>query len=173
MGLTMSELTELENCVLGVIGRDGPCTRYHVMREFARSQTSRWSSTAGSIYPLIHRLSVRGLIAASAETTRPAIALTEAGRVAVRRWIVSATPDLGGPIDDPIRTRSFFLAAVDKVEEEQARALWRRLTIEALVACETRLGEFEEAGNRAEVHAMRGVRRQLVARLEWLDHDFE
>lgn len=167
-------MTELESCALAVIGRDGPCTRYHVMQVFAASQTSRWSSTAGSIYPLIKRLIGRGLIQelpAVRGTAR--IALTDQGMATVRRWVISPAADLGGPIDDPIRTRSFFLGSVSEAESRVARMIWREQTVDALARCEAELATFERAGDMAQIHATRGTRRQLKARLDWLDQDFD
>jgi DNA-binding PadR family transcriptional regulator len=171
--MASSDLTELESCALAVIGRDGPCTRYHVMRIFAASQTSRWSSTAGSIYPLIRRLIARGMIEEIPGTKGSGqIGLSDTGRATVQRWIVSPTADLGGPIDDPIRTRSFFLNAVSSAESAAARGMWRDQTLAALARCEEQLAEFDRAGDTAQIQATRGTRRQLKARLDWLDNDF-
>jgi PadR family transcriptional regulator len=52
---TKRALTELESCVLGVVWQRGPCTAYTVRRE-------HWSSSAGSIYPVLARLESLGLI---------------------------------------------------------------------------------------------------------------
>ena len=91
----------------------------------------------------------------------------------MHRWIVSPAADLGGPIDDPIRTRSFFLAAVSEAESRAARMIWREQTVDALARCEAELASFERAGYIAQIHATRGTRRQLKARLDWLDQDFD
>lgn len=164
-------LSELESCVLAVIGRDGPCTRYHVMRIFAGSQTLRWSSTAGSIYPLVARMTKKGLVT-KAPGSKAEIALTEIGRRVVQDWLISDSEKLGGPIDDPIRTRSYFLGHL----EEGARAIavdrWREATRMEIVEGERRKAEFERAGDRAQARAHDGILRQLRARLDWLNDDF-
>jgi DNA-binding PadR family transcriptional regulator len=164
-------LSELESCVLAVIGRDGPCTRYHVMRIFAGSQTSRWSSTAGSIYPLVARMTKKGMVR-NISDKRGEVALTGAGRRVVEEWLVSDAEKLGGPIDDPIRTRSYFISALDEDAQAIAVGRWREATQLEIAEGERRKAEFERVGDHAQARAHSGILRQLRARLEWLNEDF-
>src|SRR6476659_7226575 len=57
-----SDLTELEQCVLGVIWRDGPMTAYEIAALFTKSLSPYWSGSAGAIYPVVQRLRKRGLV---------------------------------------------------------------------------------------------------------------
>ena len=164
-------LSELESCVLAVIGRDGPCTRYHVMRIFAGSQTLRWSSTAGSIYPLVARMTKRGLVT-KVPGSRAEIVLTELGRRMVDDWLVSGAEKLGGPIDDPIRTRSYFLGHLEERAQALAVHRWREATRMEIAEGERRKAEFERAGDRAQARAHDGILRQLRSRLDWLNDEF-
>src|SRR6185436_18926108 len=61
--------TDLEQTVLGIVWRDGPCTPYHVRSVLLRSPSSHWSGSAGAIYPLVKRLEARGLARSRAVRT--------------------------------------------------------------------------------------------------------
>ena len=56
-------LTELEACVLALVAKEGPCTAYSIRKQFEESLTSTWHASTGSIYPLIRRMTERGLLA--------------------------------------------------------------------------------------------------------------
>ncbi|MDA1266169.1 MAG: PadR family transcriptional regulator [Planctomycetota bacterium] len=111
------ELTELEHVALAVIWRDGPCTPYHVRKQFLDSPTPRWSGSAGALYPLMRRIEEQGLVTSQAagddgRGTRH-YKVTPAGRGALVRWLrppLDATAI--GPIEDPIRTRLLFVGAL-------------------------------------------------------------
>src|SRR5690606_13340992 len=47
----MSELTELEGTVLGLLAAKPESTAYEVRREFQKSGTAHWRASAGAIYP--------------------------------------------------------------------------------------------------------------------------
>jgi DNA-binding PadR family transcriptional regulator len=58
-------MTELKFTILAIVARDGPLSAYDIRKIFARSLTSTWSSSTGSIYPSIRRLQNIGHLASS------------------------------------------------------------------------------------------------------------
>src|SRR5210317_1087856 len=87
----MASATELECCVLGYIAQEQPCTAYTVRKRLGSSLSSYWSSSAGSIYPLLERLRRRRWILVSEEPfgtrTRKRYRLSASGRRQVERWL--------------------------------------------------------------------------------------
>ena len=115
-------LTDLEGAVLGYIAGDGPVTSYAVGREFAASPSEFWTGSAGAVYPLMLRLTSRGLLAGApgARGRRPATwyTLTPIGRVHLKRWLLDIDRAAGMGFD-PLRTRLGFLGLVSEVERRQ------------------------------------------------------
>ena len=52
-------LTELEGAVLSVLARRQPLSAYGIRKEFEAAVTRSWSASAGSVYPLVKRLTKR------------------------------------------------------------------------------------------------------------------
>ncbi len=116
----MKALTDLEAAALGCIWRSGGCTAYAVRSHFRSSLSSRFSDSAGSVYPLVERLLRRRLLRSRKESTgrRPAriYECTPAGLDALRAWL--AVPDTPGELVpwDPLRTRVLHLALLSPRE---------------------------------------------------------
>src|SRR5215213_1664827 len=107
-------ITELEGCVLGLIGIKGPCTPYVVRKEFQQSPTPFWSGSAGAIYPLIERLSRQKLIdeISSTDDARRSkrYILTKEGKKILKQWLHQpASSIVTGTPPDPLRNRIEFL----------------------------------------------------------------
>ena len=104
-------LSELEGSVLALIRREASCTPYFVRDVFRRSPADFWSGSAGSIYPLITRLTSKGLLTAIDDQTgrrkRKLYSPTPAGETALRGWLsdVERGASLGF---DPMRTRLHY-----------------------------------------------------------------
>jgi DNA-binding PadR family transcriptional regulator len=166
------EMTEVEYCVLGAIWLRGPCSAYTIRQEFAQSSTSFWSSSAGSIYPVIERLIEARLIVSTADKAdgrgKRELAATPAGMSALRSWI-GDVPDWAGKATlDPIRTRLNFIAALTTVAAQRSfvqRAEDR--TREALGGLEAFLAA-EDYRDEAERLAALGSICELEGRLKWL-----
>ena len=164
--------TELEMVVLGVIGKFGPMTAYAVRKHFAESPTTRFSSSAGSIYPVVERLERERLVRARASSRgdqlRTLHAITPAGRRALRRWLVADLPDdaIEAP-PDPIRTRLYFLESLPR---DHQRGFLDR-AIERLEGEVRELGRYagqapaDQVLSRLASDGMTAVAR---ARLRWL-----
>src|SRR6476620_1047814 len=102
-----SDLTELEQCVLGVIWRDGPVTAYEIAALFSRSLSPYWSGSAGAIYPVVQRLRkrgfVRGVRRAWNGTQKTGLSVTEGGLATLREWLTPPIPlAAAAPSYDPI-----------------------------------------------------------------------
>lgn len=166
------ELTELENCVLGVVWQRGPCTAYTVRREFTMSNSSHWSSSAGSIYPLLGRLEALGLIEAEEASwgagTKKRYRVTAAGTALLKEWIGPPLAEwTGAATFDPIRTRMYFLGALTPARR-------RRFVDEAERLTRAELERFERSPHMQvtdphERLASLGLMHELEGRLRWLE----
>ena len=132
------QLSELEGCILGHLGKHGACTAYAVRRSFLVSLSSHWSGSAGAVYPALARLEERGLVSSrrAPQGGREAwkYDLTSSGRTRLRAWleppflstVVSVPPDplrtrlhfLG--LMTPSKRKAFFAAALDGLRRHQA-----------------------------------------------------
>ena len=164
-------LTELESCVLGVVWQRGPCTAYTVRQEFAISNSSHWSSSAGSIYPVLARLESLGLIEAEEASwgagRKKHYRVTEAGLATLKMWIGPPLPDwTGAATFDPIRTRMYFLTALPPARRRKFLAEAERITREELARFQESVHmKAEDAHERL---ASLGIIYELEGRLKWL-----
>jgi len=162
-------LTELEECTVGLVWRDGPMTAYEIARTFATSLSSYWSGSAGAIYPMVKRLQRRGLIRGKRTGRRVRFEVTAGGLRAIRSWLRPPfASSVGGPTFDPVRTRLFFIGALP-------RSQWNAVIDGAVDVVS---GELVRAGekrkedlaseNISEAIGALGVIYELRARLQWL-----
>ena len=119
------DLTDLEAVTIAFVQRRQPCTPYQVRRSFEKSTTTRFSSSAGSIYPLMRRLSDRGYLHSVDRESdgRKAVhyRVSAKGRRKVQRWIMGSGDNSLTGIYDPIRSRLLNLSLLTK--EDQLRWL--------------------------------------------------
>lgn len=112
--------------LLGMLTK-GPLSGYDVKRLIQISTSHFWNASYGQIYPEFRRLEQAGLVAASPQEhgrrARTAYALTEAGRRALRDWLVSPG-ELELQMRDEGLLRLFF---ADQLEPDEAIALLRRM----------------------------------------------
>lgn len=169
----MTKLTELEAIILGVVARDGPITAYAIAQEFATSPTSRWSGSAGAIYPAMSRLGKRGLVEerSGRRGDRPhkTYTITPAGKTALHAWLRPPLPaGVGGATEDPVRTRIFFLPLLRPVERNRFLAEALERVRSELKRVDDLIEEFSAAGDAWAVLGLEGSRYELAARIEWL-----
>jgi len=168
-----NDLSEIEGCVLALIGESGPITPYAIRRDFLDSPTPQWSGSAGTIYPLVVRLERRKLIRSTIHYTGDRagrrFTLTAAGSRAFRRWLSIPVPEwVAGIPPDPLRTRVRFLAALPAHER-------REFVAEARRAARRQLRALEEDCERQRIlgpfhHLMsRGALLTMQARLRFLE----
>lgn len=117
-------MTDLELCVLGIVWLRGPCSAYAVRSELAESTSSYWSSSAGSIYPIIKRLLAAKLIVArrvpSDGRGKRTLVTTANGERALRSWFTELPVWIGMVGLDPIRTRMNFFAVLKGSRQQLA-----------------------------------------------------
>lgn len=167
----MGVLTELDLCVLGVIVRDGPLSAYAVRKAFARSPTSAWSASTGSIYPSIQRLVRAGMVAAGAaqdERGKRLLCATDEGRGRFLRWLLELAPTDTGPNADRIRTRVQFLGKLQPRERASFLESAVAATREALGELEQLEGRYKREDLYWEQIGVGGAIAELRARVEWL-----
>jgi DNA-binding PadR family transcriptional regulator len=170
--MTMTNLTELEGAVLGVVWSRGPITPYGVRRQFLDSPTRGWSSSTGAIYPAIKRLIQYGLLAASDGSTGAResrrLDATEAGRAALRSWINDLQDWMGGPPVDPVRTRINYLEALPLAQRVVFLEHAERNARAALAAIQAHGNAPAARHKRGLAAGLLGARLEVEARLKWL-----
>ena len=174
MSPTRSRMTELDYTILAIIARDGPLSAYDVRKVFARSLTSTWSSSTGSIYPSIRRLENARYVAASSPKgarARKTIRVTAAGRVALEHWLEAITPEMAGPTPHPVRTRMYFLGILEPAKRSAIIRKAIASTRAATNAAEQRRAARANANRNDVVQdlASEGVVYELRGRLHWLE----
>lgn len=133
------KLSDLELAVLGIVGRDGPCTAYAIRQTFKRSPSPRFSGSAGAIYPLMARLTERGLLLREqnhhGRRQCATYTLSPAGLTRLRKWLRETT-DRDAVIDDPLRLKLLFSGHLTPQERND----WLTRSIELI---ERKAAEFE------------------------------
>ena len=167
-------MTELDFTILAIIARDGPLSAYDVRKVFARSLTSTWSSSTGSIYPSIRRLeNARHVVSSSPKgaRARKTVRVTPLGRAAVESWLEAITPEMAGPAPNPVRTRMYFLSLLNSTQ----RTVFIRKAIASTRSAATD-AERRRDGRASDEHedivqhlASEGVLYELRGRLRWLE----
>lgn len=158
-------LSTLELTALGIVLKRGPCVAHAVVAEFGGSATMAYRSGAGSIYPLMKRLTEAGLLA----TDGRRYTITEAGKAALRDWMRG--PFEGGDVTcclDDLRSRAYFLKLLSPEEALGfATSALARLR-ELRERCEATRRGYEEAGDPFSELAMRGTIHETDARIAWM-----
>jgi DNA-binding PadR family transcriptional regulator len=141
----MTKVSELEASVLGQVWKHGPCTAYSVRKHFLESPTSRFSGSAGAIYPLVSRLEARGLLRSRevGRGRRPGkkLEVTPSGRAALRRWVEAPLGGEESGTYDPLRAKMVFLGSLSPAK----RRRWLEEAERALAAHLKRLEAHREA----------------------------
>ncbi len=169
----MRQLRELEGICTGIVEKSGPCTAYHVRSELKISPSAHWQASAGSVYPLLARLEVQGLLTGIDDPQdgrgRRLLRATAKGRAALREWIkAGAQPKLITSITDPVRSRMFFLQALSAADQ---RAYLDR-TIQQMQAhlseTQARRAGADIVKDRYDYYGALGAEKLTHTRLEWL-----
>ncbi|MCP4293920.1 MAG: PadR family transcriptional regulator [bacterium] len=168
----MSDLSELEGAVLGILWSDGPQTAYAIRTRFRKSPSSHFSGSAGAIYPLVERITKVGLVKAVATSrgkrSSTSYELTENGCMALQNWVVPVKDWMAAVEFDPIRTRVHFLGSLDS--DQQDRFLHEAMTkLEAEVKATKKLvSELATSKDNWRTWGARGALAVLQARMEWV-----
>ena len=167
------KLSELEGVCLGIVRKSQPCTAYRVRCALKEAPSSHWQASAGSVYPLLARLEEEGLIVATSDKDdgrgRKLLRVNAAGKRLLEKWILAGTDhELIASVTDPIRSRAFFLDALNaerRVEFiEDLIVQLESYLLETRAHLETRA----EADDPYEHLGALGAVRITEARLDWL-----
>ena len=158
--------------VLGIVRSREDCTAYAVRAVLRGSPSTRWSASAGAIYPLLGRLEERGLVTAKADPSdgrgRRTLHLTTAGKRAHRAWMLrAAEPDVAADVADSIRSRAFFLETLTPAERIRFASKCLDALEAHLAVTELDLARSKGDGSLAWLAAKGGV-YQAQARVKWM-----
>lgn len=119
-GPIATELTDNEGSLLALVLRRQPVTAYQLLRIYEQSPVSSFNESKGSLYPLIRRMKQRGLLAARRVSgdgrNAELLNCTDAGREAVRDWVLQVRPSHILP-DDPLRTKIISFGLLDPAQQ--------------------------------------------------------
>lgn len=163
------ELNDHEGTFLALLVRMQPATAYQVSKVYEQSPVSNYKTHKGKIYPIIERLATRGYLEKRAVPGdgrgTEQLLCTDAGREAVRRWVLAIQPWHLLP-DDPLRTK---MQSFDLLSREE-RLRWAE---SARAQLEGKLVELDAYGREVDVPFKHFVHdnavRLLRARIDWLD----
>lgn len=164
------ELTELEGITLGWIRGHEPATPYAVRVQFEQSPSSRFTGSAGAIYPLMRRLEKRGLLAseptATGRRTGRAYRVTPEGTRALRAWLKSPLEPADMFTIDPLRTRVLYLQHLGPAERDAWVDKAERCLREQLAL----ISDYEALHADDPFHRLANdnARRETRARLAWI-----
>jgi DNA-binding PadR family transcriptional regulator len=162
-------LTDYEGSLLTLVLGSQPVTAYQLLKIYRRSPVSRFNESKGSLYPLVRRLTDRGLLescrVASDGRKAQLLMCTRAGRDAVRTWARQIGPTHVLP-DDPLAIKVAALQWLSPDEQQEWIATARQMMVRKMAELEagcaarsTPLAELVQAG------AILG----LYGRIEWVN----
>lgn len=165
------KLSELEGVCLGILRSHDRCTAYTVRVKLKKAPSSHWCASAGSVYPLLARLEDEGLIKADTDEDdgrgRKLLRITRNGQAALKRWLVAgADQDIISSVTDPIRSRMFFLSALNRAQRlRYIDDVIEKMTL-YLEQTRERLGNEED--DLYDYLGALGATKVTLARIEWL-----
>ena len=163
-------LTELEGGALGLLWLHQSATAYELRKMVAKSPTPQWSASAGTVYPLVRKLSRANLIAfaptGDGRGTRR-LRITPAGKRAFKAWITDCSPAVIGLPPDPVRTRLRFLELVSSSEGHRLLDQFEKQMRSQLIRMRTvRRAAGKES--LSESLTSLGARLSQQSRIEWI-----
>ena len=165
------ELSNLECVVIAQVRRVAPCTAHEIRVSFANSTSNKYSSSAGSIYPLLRRLTAQGYVgkkqSMKGNQRRSLYTCTSEGKRELKRWLFRLSSPESFP-DDPVRTRMQYLDVLSPADQGKWLDAMSDVTgeLETLVREEYRDLDHEDMINSAILANTLDV---LKGRQLWLD----
>lgn len=161
-------LTDNEGALLSLVLRRQPITAYQIGKIFGASPVHTFNTSKGKLYPMVHRLKERGLIAAEEvagdQRGTERFMITEIGREVLRKWVLSLQPE-HELLHDPLRKKVQAFDLLSRDEQLQ----WLE---DARQRLERKLGEVERwlpevEGPFGEI-IRDNARTALLGRIAWL-----
>lgn len=169
----MSERSELEMVVIGIVWKRGSCTAYAILKEFVESPSSHFSGSAGAVYPLVERLTKDGLLIQEREKrgkrSRSVYKTSRSGLARLRRWLAPPMSDDAVMANyDSIRTRMYFLSALKPDQQieflEDAQLKLR----EQIKYHNELIQKYDDADDLFSRLAAEGFLDSIKSRMRWL-----
>ena len=120
---------ELDYLILAMVG-DGISSGYAMRKEMNRMRGGRWSSESGSVYRVLRRLQMDGMLVevrrvGPANRERTEYELTESGQALLHNWL-SLPPDRTEMafLVDPLRTRCYYMGRLKPAERIRVVKSW-------------------------------------------------
>jgi len=152
----------------------GITSGYAMRKQMDRMRGGRWSTESGSIYRALKRLEDGGLIdlrgkAGSPNRQRTEYKLTDYGQSEFDLWMRSAMhPEELERLDDPVRSRSYFLPLLTLSEREMVVKSWIVGTRNLIESIKYDIDRRQSQDGPLEGMALQGYLYVAEARLEWL-----
>ncbi len=158
-------LSTLELTALGVVLKRGPCVAHAVVKEFAGSRTKQYHSGAGSVYPLMKRLTDAGLLAVDANK----YSITDLGKRALADWLEAplSKSDFHCGLDE-LRSRFYFFKLIETDSALSFIVQGLEGLRDLLEYCNLTVEGYRASGDRFSELAMRGAVLETEARIQWM-----
>ena len=167
------QLTDNEGALLSLVLRQQPITGYQIAKFFDSSPVHTFNTSKGKLYPLLHRLVDRGLLASEEvegdHRGTHRFLCTDIGRQVLKAWVLSIRPE-HELLHDPLRKKLQAFELLSKRERAEWLKLARGRLQRKLQAVERWSPEVE--GPFGEL-VKESARSALEARIAWLDHAAE
>lgn len=166
------KVTDLEAVAIGFVLRNQPCTAHFIRTCFKKSQTSHFSDSAGSVYPMMRRLAEAQLVSVhekqEGQRRVAYFRCTKQGQKALKSWLNQPFPDLLG--FDLLRTQILYLDRLTLKQQKKWFDEARSALQEKLDIVQSMLADAIANPKRTtyEVLAHENAIFQLKARLKWL-----
>lgn len=163
-------LSYLELTVLGIAYKKGPLSGYAILQEFSFSRGPSYRSGAGSIYPILKRLTASGHLIAEAASRGSTFQISSLGMSVLKEWFLARglDEDFGCSLDT-LRSRLYFMRILSPNERAEfvATALARLRAL--LEVCESDLLAYRAADDPFGAWAMEGAVSETRARINWME----
>lgn len=126
-------LTDSEGALLSLVLRQQPITGYQIGKFFAASPVHTFNTSTGKLYPLIRRLTERGLLKAEEvagdQRGTQRFVCTESGKRVLKNWVLTLRPE-HDMLHDPLRKKLQAFELLSKEERlEWIESAKRRLEV--------------------------------------------
>lgn len=162
----------MENTVLGIVWKRGPCTTYSVMKELQSSTSTFFRDWAGTVYPIVKRLLKTGHLNKTKKRgprSEVQISISDSGIAELERWLTGKieVPEVAQTVD-LLRLRVFYLGVI-KAEDRVAFIDEAIIELHRHIArCKQSQEIYEKSGDPFSALATGGTIAESEVRIAWL-----
>lgn len=162
-------LTDSEGALLSLVLRQQPITAYQIGKFFAASPVHTFNTSTGKLYPLIRRLTDRGLLnaeeVAGDQRGTHRFVCTDVGKQVLKDWVLTLRPE-HDLLHDPLRKKLQAFDLLSKEEQLEWIASARR-------RLEAKLQEIVQWPSDAEgvfgALVKESAKAAVAGRMSWLE----